>query len=74
MTSIQTIDVKCGRKYKTYAFTKSGVYMLMTILKGELAIKQSKVLIRIFKKMKNYIIVKKYLLNKIDMIYLNKGG
>ena len=31
-----------------YAFTEQGVYMLMTVLKGELAIKQSKALIRIF--------------------------
>ena len=37
--------------------------MLMTVLKGELAIKQSKALIRIFKSMKDYIIENKDLLN-----------
>ena len=38
-----------GRRYNPYAFTEQGIYMLMTVLKGELAIKQSKALIRIFK-------------------------
>ena len=43
-------------KYLPYAFTEQGIYMLMTVLKGELAVKQSKALIRLFKKMKDYII------------------
>ena len=47
---------KGGRAYLPYAFTEQGVYMLMTVLRGELAIKQSKALIRLFKKMKDYII------------------
>lgn len=38
-----------------YVFTEQGIYMLMTVLKGELAIKQSKALIRLFKGMKDYI-------------------
>lgn len=42
-------------KYLPYAFTEQGIYMLMTVLKGELAIKQSKALIRLFKGMKDYI-------------------
>lgn len=29
-----------GRKYLPYAFTEQGIYMLMTVLKGELAIRQ----------------------------------
>ena len=33
-----------------------GLYMLMTVLKGPLAVKQSKALIRTFKKMKDYIL------------------
>ena len=44
------------RKYLPYAFTEQGIYMLMTVLKGELAIRQSKSLIRIFKKMKDFIL------------------
>ena len=43
-------------KYKPHAFTEQGIYMLMTVLKGELAIEQSKNLIRLFKSMKDYII------------------
>ena len=42
-------------KYLPYAFTEQGIYMLMTVLKGELAAKQSKALIRLFKGMKDYI-------------------
>ena len=33
-----------GRRYNPYAFTEQGIYMLMTVLKGELATKQSKAL------------------------------
>ena len=43
-------------KYNPYAFTEQGIYMLMTVLKGKLATKQSKALVRIFKKMKDYLI------------------
>ena len=42
-------------KYLPWCFTESGVYMLMTVLKGDLAIRQSKALIRTFKQMKDYI-------------------
>ena len=43
-------------KYLPYAFTEQGIYMLITVLKGELAVKQSKALIRFFKRMKDYLI------------------
>ena len=36
----------------THTFTEQGIYMLMTVLKGEVATKQSKALIRTFKQMK----------------------
>ena len=36
---IWTDGNKGGRTYLPYAFTEQGVYMLMTVLKGELAIK-----------------------------------
>lgn len=51
-----TANVSAMSRTLPYAFTEQGVYMLMTVLKGELAIKQSKALIRIFKSMKDYII------------------
>ncbi len=45
-----------GTRKLPYAFTESGVYMLMTVLKGELATRQSKALIRTFRAMKEYIL------------------
>lgn len=54
-----TLNKSTGRgkniKYNPYAFTEQGIYMLMTVLKGELAIRQSIMLVRIFKGMKDYI-------------------
>lgn len=44
-----------GTRYKPYAFTEQGIYMLMTVLKGELAVAQSKMLIRMFKEMKHFL-------------------
>ncbi len=45
-----------GRRKLPYAFTEQGIYMLMTVLRGEIAVKQSKALIRTFKQMKDFII------------------
>ncbi|WP_290724726.1 ORF6N domain-containing protein [Fibrobacter sp. UBA2449] len=45
-----------GTRKRPFAFTEQGIYMLMTVLKGDLAIQQSMALIRLFKKMKDYII------------------
>ena len=39
------------RRYLPFAFTEQGIYMLMTILRGDLAVRQSKTLIRLFKSM-----------------------
>ena len=60
-TAMQTKGIKGGRVYNPYAFTEEGIYMLMTVLKGEKAIKQSKALIRIFKSMKDFLIENKIL-------------
>ena len=45
-----------GVRKMPYAFTEQGIYMLMTVLRGDLAIMQSKALIRLFKQMKDYIV------------------
>ncbi|MCR5693835.1 MAG: ORF6N domain-containing protein [Clostridia bacterium] len=45
-----------GRRFAPYAFTEAGIYMLMTVLNGDLATKQSRTLIKTFKRMKDYII------------------
>ena len=47
-------------KYAPYAFTEQGIYMLMTVLKGERATAQSKALIRLFKQMKDYIVAENH--------------
>ncbi|MBQ8156430.1 ORF6N domain-containing protein [Candidatus Saccharibacteria bacterium] len=49
-------DGRGGKRYLPYAFTEQGIYMLMTILKGDLATKQSRSLVMAFKAMKDYII------------------
>ena len=61
-TSIQVKGVKGGRSYFPYAFTEQGIYMLMTVLRGDLAIRQSKILIRLFKGMKDFIIEREHLI------------
>lgn len=56
----QNVILNMGRgnniKYLPHAFTEQGIYMLMTVLKGKLATEQSKILIRTFKQMKDYIV------------------
>ncbi|HEL0631629.1 TPA: ORF6N domain-containing protein [Streptococcus equi subsp. zooepidemicus] len=51
-----TANVSPKSRALPYVFTEQGIYMLMTVLKGELAITQSKALIRTFKQMKDFII------------------
>ena len=61
-TSIQVKGVKGGRAYLPYAFTEQGIYMLMTVLRGDMAVQQSKMLIRLFKGMKDFIIEREHLI------------
>jgi len=60
-----------GRKYYPYVFTEQGIYMLMTVLKGELATRQSKTLIRTFKEMKDFIIDNQTLIGSKEIINLS---
>ena len=70
-----TLNRNTGRgsniKYNPHAFTEQGIYMLMTVLRGELAIKQSRALIRTFKKMKDYIIDNRELIGQRECIQLS---
>ena len=71
LTSMQTAGVKGGRSYLPYAFAEQGVYMLMTVLKGDLATKQSITLVRLFKTMKDCLIENQPLLtqkNYFDLV------
>jgi len=45
-----------GLRKRPFAFTEQGIYMLMTVLKGERAVALSKALIRLFKRMKDCIV------------------
>jgi len=71
VTSIQMAGVKGGRAYLPTAFTESGVYMLMTILKSEIATRQSIVLIRTFRAMKDYIVDNQSLISQRDLLRLS---
>ena len=44
--------------------------MLMTVLKGELAVKQSKALIRMFKQMKDFIIENQDFIGSKELIQI----
>ena len=70
-----TLNINNGRghniKYLPYAFTEQGIYMLMTVLKGDLAVQQSKALIRIFKKMKDYMIMNQGLIGEHEFLQLS---
>ena len=69
------LTLKNGRgsniKYAPHAFTEQGIYMLMTVLKGDLAVKQSKALIRAFQAMKNYIIENRSMIGQHEYLQLS---
>ena len=79
LTEEEISDLRCknftsswgGNRYLPYAFTEQGIYMLMTVLKGELAVKQSRALIRTFKQMKDYIIENQGLIVKREFLQLS---
>ena len=52
-----------GSRKPPYAFTEQGIYMLMTVLKGEQAVAQSKALIRLFKRLKDFAVSEGLLFN-----------
>ena len=67
---MQVKGVKGGRTSFPYVFTEKGIYMLMTVLKGELATQQSLALVRMFKQMRQYLAEHELLsehLTKIDL-------
>lgn len=64
-------ETRGGRQYLPYVFTEQGVYMLMTVLKGDLATQQSKALVRVFKEMKDYIVDNRSLVGNRDLLQLS---
>ena len=67
-TIMQSKGIKGGRVTLPYVFTEQGIYMLMTVLKGELATSQSKALIRLFKKMRHYLGETDKIFNRVSSI------
>ncbi|MBR0305026.1 MAG: ORF6N domain-containing protein [Bacteroidales bacterium] len=60
-----------GARYLPFAFTEEGIYMLMAVLKGELAVNQSKKLIKLFKQMKDFIIQHQNVLSGPELVRLS---
>jgi hypothetical protein len=52
---IFTANISSMSRSRPYVFTEQGIYMLLSVLKGDLAIEQSKMLIRLFKEMKHFL-------------------
>jgi len=60
-----------GNRKLPYVFTEQGVYMLMTVLKGELATQQSKALVRAFKALKDFMVDNTALIGQRELLQLS---
>ena len=61
-----------GSRYLPSVFTEQGIYMLMTVLKGELAVQQSLALVRAFKAMREYLSDNAMVFQRLDRIELKQ--
>ena len=61
-----------GSRYLPYVFTEQGIYMLMTVLKGDLAVQQSLALVRAFKAMREYLADNAMVFQRLDRIELKQ--
>ena len=66
-----TANISSKSRSNPYVFTEQGVYMLMTVLKGELAVRQSIALVRTFKRMKDYILENRDLIGQREILQLS---
>ena len=55
-----------------YAFTEQGIYMLSTVLRGELAVKQSIYIMRAFREMRHFIANNAALFDRISKVELTQ--
>lgn len=62
-----TANINTMSRALPYVFSEQGIYMLATVLKSELAVQQSIVVIRAFKNMRHYIIENRQLASKEDL-------
>ena len=68
-----TANTNSMSRSNPYVFTEQGLYMLMTVLSGKLAEKQSIALVRTFKKMKDYIIENQGLIGERVSLIIYEG-
>ncbi|MBR6235660.1 MAG: ORF6N domain-containing protein, partial [Spirochaetales bacterium] len=71
LMSKKSISSWGGRRKNPRAFTESGIYMIMTVLRGELAVRQSRALIRTFRAMKDHIVAGSSIAGRHDMLQLS---
>ena len=57
-----------GRRKLPYAFTEQGIYMLATVLRGELAEKQSIYIMRAFREMRHFLANNKLMFERIKIL------
>ena len=60
-----------GRRKPPYVFTEQGVYQLATVLKGELAERQSVAIMRVFRAMREYISQNRQLVPQQELLLLS---
>ncbi|MBR2282309.1 MAG: ORF6N domain-containing protein [Spirochaetales bacterium] len=61
-----------GRRKSPHAFTEQGIYMLATVLKGEVAEKQSIFIMRAFREMRQFIANNALLFERISQVELKQ--
>ena len=61
-----------GLRYRPHVFTEQGIYMLMTVLKGDLAVHQSLYLIRMFKEMRDYLLQNQLVFQRLQNLEVFK--
>ena len=61
-----------GRRKLPYAFTEQGIYMLATVLKGELAEQQSIFIMRAFKEIRHFIANNALMFERINAVELKQ--
>ena len=61
-----------GRRTPPYVFTEQGIYMLATVLKGEIAERQSIFIMRAFREMRHFIANNSLLFEKVSSLELKQ--
>ncbi len=62
-----------GRRKLPYAFTEQGIYMLATVLRGELAEQQSIFIMRAFREMRHYIQHNRQFIRQEELQFVRAG-